>query len=86
MTECPLCRKGDPAIPVRCHNCRGSFHLHKSQLDMAADGDILMADCPSCQVVNCWQKYRGKIKFSGPVFFGFGQSIVDLRRKSKNAR
>ena len=80
MTDCKLCRQGDPSFDVRCFKCREAFHIHKRQLDAVADGDVVMADCPTCDAVNCWQKRHGKIARSGPVTYD-GQPVLDLRKK-----
>jgi len=81
MSECPLCRQGDPAITVRCFNCKATFHVHKRQLDMAPEGSIVMGDCPTCKTTNCWHKRSGKLAYSGPVFYN-GQQIEILRLKN----
>ncbi|MBA7575865.1 hypothetical protein ES708_17701 [subsurface metagenome] len=80
MGECKLCQQGDPAITVRCHNCRQLFHLHQCQVDKAPEESIILGDCPSCQVVNCWMKHGGEVNFSGPVIYD-GQPILNLRGK-----
>ena len=80
MSECELCRQGDPAITVRCHNCRETFHIHQCQVDMAPADSLLMADCPRCRTINCWMKQQGKVKCSGLVVY-YGQPIMDLRGK-----
>ena len=80
MSECQLCLQGDPAITVRCHNCRQLFHLHQCRVDQAPEESIILGDCPDCRAVNCWQKRLGKVKYSGPVVF-YGQPITDLRGK-----
>ena len=80
MVECELCQQGDPAITVRCHNCRKHLHLHQSQVDKAPDNSLVMAKCPECGVINCWEKVKGKVRRSGPVAY-WGQPVVDLRRK-----
>lgn len=80
MSECELCKQGDPAITVRCWSCRGTFHLHKRQLDEIEEGDVILGDCPSCRAGNCWQKVRGKVAYLGPVIYS-GQPILDLRGK-----
>jgi len=85
MTDCKLCRKGDPAFNIRCSKCREVFHIHKRQLDLANDGEIVMADCPTCSAKNCWQKRHGKIAYSGPVVY-YGQRVVDLRGASGSTR
>ena len=77
---CKLCRQGDPAITVRCFVCETTFHIHKCQLDMVSEGSIFMGDCPSCGVINCWKKHKGKIKYSGTVIYD-EQPIFDLRGK-----
>ena len=82
MSNCELCRQGDPAITVRCWYCRDTSHLHLSQLDLVRSGSIIMADCPACGVVNCFLKMgRRRVCYSGPVVHA-GQTILDLRRHS----
>ena len=78
MSECELCKQGDPATTVRCHSCKEYFHLHKCQYDQAEDESVVLADCPSCGAPNCFQKRRGQILYSGPVYY-WGQTILDLR-------
>lgn len=78
MSNCQLCRQGDPAFTVRCLNCKATFHVHKRQLDMAPEGSLVMGDCPSCGTTQCWQKRRGKVAYSGPAIYD-GQPILDLR-------
>lgn len=81
MSKCELCRQRDPAITVRCHTCRDTFHLHQRQLDLVLSGSIIMADCPGCGVVNCFLKRgRRRVCYSGPVAHA-GQTILDLRGK-----
>ncbi len=80
MSECQLCKKGDPAITVRCYQCRGLFHLHQSQLEHAPNNSLVMANCPNCNLINCWSLSGGKVSYSGPVYHT-GQPVTDLRRK-----
>ena len=80
MAECKLCEQGDPAITVRCHSCRETFHLHRCQLDMVPDETIILGNCPSCGTVNCFKKLQNTLGYSGPVFYS-GEPITDLRRK-----
>jgi len=80
MTDCNLCAQGDIAIPVSCHNCQGSFHVHSSQLALVADETIVVADCPDCGAVCCWWKLGAKLFYCGPVVY-MNQEIVDLRGK-----
>ena len=80
MSNCELCNQGDPSITVRCWNCRETFHLHKSQLDMAPEDTIVMGDCPGCGAVNCWMKAKGQLDYAGPVLY-LGQPTFDLRGK-----
>ncbi|MBA7572332.1 hypothetical protein ES708_14111 [subsurface metagenome] len=80
MSECKLCRQGDPSINVRCWSCRELFHIHQVQLDEIEEGDVVLVDCPSCGAGNCWLK-RGKgVVFSGPVIYN-RERIKDLRGK-----
>lgn len=78
MSECQLCNQGDPAITVRCWSCRGSFHLHKRQLDEIEEGDVILGNCSKCRTINCWLKQGGTVVNSGPVIYS-GQPILDLR-------
>ena len=80
MPGCKLCEAGDPSINVRCWSCREMFHLHKSQYEPVQEGTIIMGDCPSCGIVNCWEKAAKGVKTSGPVLY-YGQPIIDLREK-----
>lgn len=80
MTNCELCRQGDPSVTVRCWKCEYIFHLHKRQLDMVEEGTIIMGDCPRCFAVNCWVKRGGLPDCSGPIIY-VGQPIKDLRGK-----
>ena len=80
MSDCELCDQGDPSITTRCWRCRELFHIHQSQVDMTSEGQILMADCPGCPAINCWQMRDGKVDYSGPIIYS-GQPIVDLRKK-----
>ncbi len=80
MSKCPLCLEGDPAITVRCFYCRGLFHLHQRQLEHAPDNSTVMAKCPNCNLINCWDWAGGKVSYSGPVY-ATGQPVTDLRQK-----
>lgn len=78
MSECKLCKLGDPSITVRCYKCREVFHLHRSQLNQVEEGTVILGDCPGCGTVNCWMKLGDTVAKSGPVF-DLGQPIIDLR-------
>lgn len=80
MSDCYLCAQGDISLPVRCHNCDATSHLHLSQLNQVPEGWIVAADCPGCGAVNCWRKKGGQVVYCGPVAF-VGPMIVDLRGK-----
>ncbi|MBA7662857.1 hypothetical protein ES703_70890 [subsurface metagenome] len=80
MSECKLCQAGDPSINVMCWDCRGEFHIHQSQYGQVPEGTIIMADCPSCGIVNCWHKVGEGVAISGPVLY-YGAPILDLREK-----
>ena len=80
MSECYLCKQGDPSIPVRCWWCLRHFHLHRSQIDAAPEGATIIGDCPRCGVTNCWQKVGDTVVYSGPVIYQ-GEPILDLRGK-----
>ena len=80
MSECKLCQAGDPSITVVCWDCKEKFHIHQSQYAWVPEGTIIMGDCPSCGIVNCWQKAVTGVTVSGPVLY-YGQPIIDLREK-----
>lgn len=80
MTKCQLCQQGDPSVDVRCWSCHKTFHLHQKQIGHLLDGTIIMGNCPSCQVGNCWLKKDKGVIYSLPVVYE-GQPIVDLRGK-----
>ena len=78
MTRCELCKQGDPSYNVLCWACRDQFHIHQRQLNLVGIDTIVMADCPSCGAVNCWQRQKGRLAFYGPVIYD-GEPIIDLR-------
>ena len=78
MSECELCKQGDPSINVRCWLCRKTFHLHRRQLDMAEEGSIILGDCPNCKAINVWEKSRGRVVYSGAHAYLEGP-VLDLR-------
>ena len=81
MSKCKLCQAGDPSINVRCWDCRKLFHIHQSQYGWVPEGTVILADCPSCGMVNCWHKLvEGVIMCPAPVLY-YGAPIWDLREK-----
>ncbi len=80
MTECKLCQEGDQAITVRCWYCWKVFHLHVRQLNQAPADSSIMADCPCCGAVNCWELVSGEVRSSGPIVYD-GEPIQDMRGK-----
>ncbi len=80
MSECKLCQAGDPSVNVVCWDCKGSFHIHESQYGRVPETTIIMADCPSCGIVNCWEKKGLGVDISGPVLY-YGHPIIDMREK-----
>ena len=80
MPECKLCQAGDPSVTVICWDCKGIFHIHRSQYGELPEGTFIMGDCPSCGIVNCWQKGITGVITSDPVLY-YGQPILDLREK-----
>ncbi|MBA7535067.1 hypothetical protein ES705_27317 [subsurface metagenome] len=81
MTECKLCQQGAPAIIVRCFDCMNTFHIHKSQLDMAPEDSIVIGNCPTCKIINCWHKRNSQLAYRGRTLLDPGQPILDLRFK-----
>lgn len=79
-SECTLCHAGDPSVNVICWDCRKLYHIHQSQYGQVSDGTVIMADCPNCGKVNCWEEKGMGVATSGPVLY-YGQPIIDMREK-----